>query len=122
MNGPTLSGWKKQHPAREGSKKNLSDLQKTLGIIRQAAASAEKLTGDPDWDAYLRMLQERVDRDQESILSITEVIDSEEYLTSEELLRLRHQRSILQAINRGRTEAMEIPCRIKREAENSVNR
>ena len=33
-------------------------------MLEAAAVSAEHLTGDPDWDAYLRKVQSRIDDEQ----------------------------------------------------------
>lgn len=79
---PTLSDWNKV--VEEKKKQTISQIKPALYQIAQAAPKMELLTGDENWDAYLRHVQSLIEQTENVLSASKEKYFSDLSLSDEE--------------------------------------
>lgn len=85
MTARTIDEFHRSAPPR----KNTDDEIRHLHALRQAEVSADKLTGDPDWDVYLSYLQHAVDSTQEQKRALERRLHSPDLVEHVEILKTK---------------------------------
>ena len=116
---PTLSDWQKT--VEEKKKQSISQIKPTLYQIAQAAPKMELLTGDENWDAYLRHVQSLIEQTDKVLNASKEKYFSDLALGDEERRKVFITILLLQERMNAMNLLIQIPKQIMESGKQALN-
>jgi hypothetical protein len=113
----TFDEFMRTRPAHEPSAAEV----KQLRGLRQAEVSADRLTGDPDWDVYLSYLHAAIEATARQKSSLEERLHSPDLVDHVEMLKIKIALSECTARIDAWTAALNLPSDIKKNGRNAKN-
>jgi len=100
--------------AQRKSEKGKKDKPK-IALVRQAAVSAEKLTGDEAWDRFLSYLQAEWEKSSEQIAVWTAKLSDPTVVNPDEMMAVKIEILIWTSRAKALSEVMDLPKILKEE-------
>ena len=88
-----------------------------LEHFMQAEVQADRLTGDPDWDIFLQLVQAGIERMQKSAADYRERLCDPEVVNQDELMHLKMRLADAEAHVRAWVAVIQLPKDIKKSGE-----
>lgn len=116
---PTLSDWNKV--VEEKKKQTISQIKPALYQIAQAAPKMELLTGDENWDAYLRHVQSLIEQTDKVLIASKEKYFSDLSLSDEKRREVFSSILLLQERVNTMNLLIQIPKQIMESGKQALN-
>lgn len=81
-------------------------------LLRQAELAAHHVTGSPEWNGFLGIIQQKNLDDESSAMAIRERLESQDFIEPNELLKMRQQLTVLRAKIDARSEILALPAQL----------